>query len=59
MVKFRVMAASLLLIGSQMASAEDAPAPGAAPYGPMPGYGYAPGPYGGAPHGGRPARRRV
>ena len=66
MTKFRVLAASLLLIGSHMAAAEDqaAPAPGTAPYGPAPAYGYgaapygpAPfnrGPYGGGPFGGGP-----
>jgi len=48
MAHLRVLAASLLLVGSQMAAAEQAaPAPGAAPSGPPAGYGaYAPGPYG-------------
>ena len=60
MVKFRVMAASLLLIGSQLAVAQEAPAPvgGAAPYGPGPmggpmyGAPYSGGPYGGGPFNG-------
>lgn len=43
----RLMAASLLLAGSQLATAQ--------PYGPPPGaYGPGPGPYGGAPYAGRP-----
>lgn len=57
MVNFRVMAASLLLIGSQVAVAEDAAvaAPGAMPYAPNAGYGYAPAPYGAGPYRGGPA----
>ena len=66
MADLRVLAASILLIGSQVVAAQDAApaAPSAAPYGPGPaaGYnGYAPrpygpsaynrGPYGGAPYG--------
>jgi hypothetical protein len=66
MVKFRVMAASLLLIGSQLAAAEEpaAPAVDSAPYGPGPMSGpmggpmyggpYGGGPYGGGPYGGGP-----
>jgi hypothetical protein len=66
MADLRVLAASLLLVGSQMAAAEQAaPAPGVAPGGPPAGYGaYAPGPYGpnnynrgpygGGPYGGGP-----
>ncbi|MDJ0740947.1 MAG: hypothetical protein QNJ91_14620 [Gammaproteobacteria bacterium] len=60
MSTFRLIAASLLLVGSQVAlSAEPyppMPAPGAAPYGPPVGYGYGPRPYGGGPFGG-PYRR--
>ena len=65
----RVLAVSLLLAGSQLATAADpvAPAPGAAPYGPPAGYAagpygggpynrgpYGAGPYGGGPYGGGP-----
>lgn len=68
MTKFRVLAASLLLIGSHMATADGpVPAPGAVPYGPGPAYGYGPmpygpapfnrGPYGGGPFGGGPFNR--
>jgi hypothetical protein len=61
MASFRVLAASILLAGSQLAAAQGAPmpAPGAMPYGPAP-YGAAPfpggfgGPYGGGPYGGGP-----
>ena len=56
MFKTRLIAAALLLAGSQMASAVNpygpAPVPGAAPYGPPMAYG--PGPYGGGPFGGGP-----
>ncbi|MGB5611970.1 MAG: hypothetical protein WBM58_03520 [Sedimenticolaceae bacterium] len=53
MADFRVLAASLLLVGSQIATADDmAPAPGAATYGPPAGYGYGQAPYGGGPYGG-------
>jgi len=54
MANFRVLAASVLLIGSQMAIAEEpaVAAPGTAPQIPPAGYGYAPGPYGGGPYGG-------
>jgi hypothetical protein len=50
---FRVMAASLLLAGSQLATAQPyGPGPGYAPYGqPM---GYGPGAFGGVPYGGAP-----
>jgi hypothetical protein len=60
MASLKVLAASLLLIGSQVAGAESnmpmpAPTPmgpmGAMPYGAAPGA-FAPGPYGGAPMGG-------
>lgn len=61
MASFRLLAASLLLVAGQVATAQDAvPQSGAAPYGPPAGYGYAPGampygpvsgPYGGAPYG--------
>jgi hypothetical protein len=55
MADFRVLAASLLLVGSQIATAEDVvPAPGAAPYGPPAGYGYGAVPYGAGPYGGNP-----
>ena len=62
MADLRVLAASLLLIGSQVVTAQDAApaAPSAAPYGPAAGYnGYAPGPYGPSaynrgPYGGAP-----
>ena len=67
MADLRVLAASLLLMGSQFASAQEAApaAPAAAPYGPSAAYGgYAPrpygpagynrGPYGGGPYGGGP-----
>lgn len=65
MASYRILAASLLLLGSQVATADGAaPAPGAAaPYG-APGYGYGPapygpgpanrGPWGGGPYGGGP-----
>lgn len=53
MAKFRVLAASVLLIGSQLAAADGyMPAPGAMPYGPP--VGYAPGPYGAGPFNGGP-----
>lgn len=54
MASFRVLTASLLLLGSQIAAADGpvAPAPGVSPYGPP--VGYAPGPYGGGPFGGGP-----
>jgi hypothetical protein len=56
MANLRVLAASLLLVGSQVAAAADPAVPpsGAVPYGPSAGYGpqpYAGGPYGG-PYGG-------
>ena len=62
MADLRVLAVSALLLGSQMAVAEEqAPAPGAAPAAPVPAYGaYRPGPYGGpgafnrGPYGGAP-----
>ena len=67
MADLRVLAASILLIGSQIAAAQQAAptAPSAAPYGPAAGYGgYGPGPYGpngynrgpygGGPYGARP-----
>ena len=65
----RLIAASLLLAGSQISAAEEpsAPAPGAMPYGapggpgampygPPRGYGYGPGTYRGGPYGGGPYR---
>lgn len=62
MADLRVLAASLLLMGSQFAAAQEAApaAPAATPYGPSAAYGgYAPGPYGPAgynrgPYGGGP-----
>lgn len=56
MANFRVLAASVLLIGSQMVAAEEpaAAGPGAAPQAPPAGYGYGPGPYAGGPYGGAP-----
>ncbi len=67
MTKFRLLAASLMLMGGHMVAAEEpVPAPGVAPYGPGPAYGmpYGPGPvpfnrgpYGGAPYGGGPFNR--
>lgn len=57
MAKFRILAASLILAGSQIAAADQAvqapqgAAPyGAAPYGAAPAYGYAGGPYGANPY---------
>ena len=51
MTDLRVLAVTELLLGSQMAAAEQqAPAPGVAAGGPVPAYGaYRPGPYGGGP----------
>ena len=65
MADLRVLAASLLLIGSQITAAEEAAAPSAptaAPYGPPAGYNaYGPGPYNGGyrggPYGGGPYGR--
>ena len=56
MANFRVLAASVLLIGSQMVAAEEpaAAAPAAAPQAAPAGYGYGPGPYAGGPYGGGP-----
>jgi len=60
MASFRIFAASLMLIGSQIAAAEPyapMPGPGAMPYGAPGGYGpmpFAGGPYGGGPYGGGP-----
>lgn len=52
MSTLRVMAASLLLVGSQFAIADQyGPMSGAAPYGAPMGYGYGPGSYGGGPIG--------
>jgi len=59
MADLRVLAASLLLIGSQLAAAEQAAptAPAQAPHGPQAGYGgYGPGPYGPAPYNRGPYR---
>ena len=67
MSTIRLIAASLLLVGSQISAAEEPSAqapgampygppggPGAMPYGPRGGYGYGPGAYRGGPYGGRP-----
>ncbi len=56
MANFRVLAATLMLIGGQVTAAENtaATAPGAAPSAPPAGYGYGPGPYGGGPYAGGP-----
>jgi hypothetical protein len=61
MASLKVLAASLLLIGSQVAGAEPyapMPGPGAMPYGAPGGFGpgpyYGGGPYGGGPFGGGP-----
>jgi len=57
MASFRVVAASLLLVGSQISVADQtAPQPGVGPYGyaPQAGYGYGPMPYGAGPFNGGP-----
>jgi len=61
MASLKVLAASLLLIGSQVAGAQSygpMPGPGAMPYGAPGGFGpgpaYGGGPYGGGPYGGGP-----
>ena len=53
MANLHVLAASLLLVGSQIAAAADpaVPSSGAMPYGPSAGYGYGPQPYAGGPNG--------
>lgn len=51
MAKFRILAASMILAGSQIAAADQAVQPqGAAPHGAAPAYGYAAGPYGATPY---------
>lgn len=55
MANLRVFAASVLLIGSQVAAADPyAPVPGPMPYGAPMGPAYGPGPYAGGPFGGGP-----